>query len=296
MTTGDLLKKTRLTKSAAQKSRLDEEIKLKESPESELSLKVDEDDFPLSENPTSPANEQMQHVELDDRYDVLAVIGTGGMGTVYKVLDKTTKRTLAVKVLQPDLSNDQTALRRFEQEAEAAAQLNHPNLVSVLSYGKTKNGAPYLVMDYFEGESLSAILKKETALDSGRALALFHQICEGLAHAHAQGVIHRDIKPANIIVSRTESGEVARVVDFGIAKILPVSNRETHNLTETRQVFGSPHYMSPEHCLGFKMDERSDIYSLGCLMYEALTGNPPFAVNDAIQAVIKHINEEAKEF
>lgn len=234
---------------------------------------------------------------LDDRYEVLSIIGKGGTGAVYKVLDKELDKIFAIKVLQSDLAGDQTALRRFEQEAEAASQLAHNNLVSVFGYGKTKDGAPYLVMDYFDGASLSAVLKEERTLESARALNVFHQISDALVHAHEQGVIHRDIKPANVIVSMTESGiETARIVDFGIAKILPVANRETHNLTETRQVFGSPHYMSPEHCLGFKMDERSDIYSLGCLMYEVLTGDPPFSVSDAIQVVIKHINEEPLPF
>jgi Serine/threonine protein kinase len=251
----------------------------------------------VSERSARYAESDSEFPRLDDRYEVLSIIGKGGMGAVYKVLDKELGKTLAIKVLQSDLAGDQTALRRFEQEAEAASQLTHNNLVSVFGYGKTKDGAPYLVMDYFDGCSLAAVLKEEKTLESGRALNVFHQICEALVHAHEQGVIHRDIKPANVIVSTTDAGiETARIVDFGIAKILPVANRETHNLTETRQVFGSPHYMSPEHCLGFKMDERSDIYSLGCLMYEVLTGDPPFSVSDAIQIVIKHINEEPLAF
>lgn len=274
MTTGELQKKTRLRHQAG-------EVKQDKEPPPRIVAKEEREERP----------------QLGERYEVLSVIGKGGMGTVYKVFDRETEKILAIKVLQSDLAGDQTALRRFEQEAAAAAQLEHNNLVSVFGYGKTESAAPYLVMDYLEGESLSSILRDEGCLEPARSLNIFQQICEALLHAHEKGVIHRDIKPANVIVSKTDSGvETARVVDFGIAKILPVSNRETHNLTETRQVFGSPHYMSPEHCLGFKMDERSDIYSLGCLMYEILTGNPPFPESDAIQVVIKHINDEAKAF
>lgn len=293
MTTGDLLKEARVEKRV---KKVKEQI---QEPSPQIHIVESEDFVPVEPAATVPERAAADAFpRLDDRYEVLSIIGKGGMGTVYKVFDKEIERTLAIKVLQSDLAaEDQTALRRFEQEAEAASQLEHHNLVSVFGYGKTKDGAPYLVMDYYDGESLSSVIKKESTLDSNRALNLFQQICEALAHAHEKGVVHRDIKPGNVIVSQSESGiETARIVDFGIAKILPVSNRETHNLTETRQVFGSPHYMSPEHCLGFKMDERSDIYSLGCLMYEVLTGDPPFNVNDAIQAVIKHINEEAKPF
>ncbi len=294
MTTGELQKKARLQRHA-------HEAKAKEK-DAQPRIRVVADDVVaesdvpkrLKDSPRLPEGAELP--DLGERYDVLATIGQGGMGSVYKVFDRETEKILAIKVLHPNLIEDQTALRRFEQEAEAASQLEHSNMVAVFAYGKTNAGAPYLVMDYIDGESLSNVVKADGALQATRALHLFQQICEALVHAHEKGVIHRDVKPANVIVSKLNDVETARIVDFGIAKILPVSNRETHNLTETRQVFGSPHYMSPEHCLGFKMDERSDIYSFGCLMYEVLTGDPPFPESDAIQVVIKHINDEAKPF
>lgn len=235
--------------------------------------------------------------KLGERYEVLGRIGRGGMGSVYKVRDKDIDAILAVKVLQQDLVQDQAALKRFEQEADAAKKLSHSNLVSVYGHGATDDGAPYIVMDYLDGKGLADILKESTTLDSQRAVKIFVDICEALAYAHKEGVIHRDIKPTNIIITdEGKTTERAHIVDFGIAKVMPTANRETHDLTQTGEIFGSPHYMSPEQCLGFMLDSRSDIYSLGCLMYEALTGGAPFEGANPIQVVVKHINEEPAEF
>jgi len=234
---------------------------------------------------------------ISDRYEVLGTIGRGGMGSVYKVRDKTLDAIFAIKVLQQSLIQDQAALKRFEQEAEAAKKLNHANLVSVYDHGTTDGGAPYIVMDCLEGQGLAELLKESRTLEPKRALKIFMDICEALAYAHKEGVIHRDIKPTNIIVTDVGTpAERAHIVDFGIAKVMPTANRETHDLTQTGEIFGSPHYMSPEQCLGFMLDNRSDIYSLGCLMYETLTGGTPFEGANPIQVVVKHINEAVPEF
>lgn len=239
-------------------------------------------------------------VELPDlgpNYEALEVLGHGGMGAVYKVRDRVSGATFAVKLLQKGLTEDPVALKRFEQEVSSASKLTHPNLVSVYGHGKTPAGAPYLVMDFLDGYSLSDVLEKEGRLEPKRALDIFVQIAEALKHAHDKGVIHRDVKPTNVILTRTESGaEVVRIVDFGIAKVLPATSRETRDLTQTGEVFGSPHYMSPEQCLGFMLDQRSDIYSFGCLMYEVITGEPPFGGSNPIQLVVKHINESPPDF
>ncbi len=249
------------------------------------------------EQSSSPESSAFNHIRLSDHYEVQQLVGRGGMGAVYRVLDKTTNKIVAIKLMQSDVAKDQSAFKRFEQEVEAASSLSHDNLVSVYGHGKAEDGAPYLVMDYFEGESLSDIVKKEGALQAVRSLNLFLQIGEGLKHAHENKIIHRDIKPTNIIVSKNDDGsERARVVDFGIARVLPTNTRDTRSLTETGEVFGSPHYMSPEHCLGFMMDNKSDIYSFGCLMYEVLTGAPPFVADNPIQIVVKHINVEPSPF
>ncbi len=254
-------------------------------------------DIPNGDSEQNSNNPESDLPFIDSRYDVLELLGKGGMGSVYKVFDKTLNKIFAIKVLQPELAKDQVALKRFEQEVEATCQLEHHNLVATYGHGKKDDGTPYLIMDYLEGENLADLLAREGPLDAARSLNLWLQICEALAHAHKSGVIHRDMKPTNVIISKAADGtETVRVVDFGIAKILTSATRETHNLTETGAVFGSPHYMSPEHCLGFKMDERSDVYSLGCLMYEMLTGNAPFPDSNAVQVVVKHINEEAKPF
>lgn len=232
-----------------------------------------------------------------DNYEPIEIIGHGGMGAVYKVKELSTGTTFAVKLLQKSLADDPGAQKRFEQEVSSASKLTHPNLVAVYGHGKTPTGAPYLVMDYLDGRSLSDVIEKEGRLEPKRALNIFIQIAEALKHAHDKGVIHRDIKPTNIILSSTPGGDdIVKIVDFGIAKVLPATSRETRDLTQTGEVFGSPHYMSPEQCLGFMLDQRSDIYSFGCLMYEAVTGEPPFGGSNPIQLVVKHINESPPNF
>ncbi|MBX9671502.1 MAG: protein kinase [Candidatus Obscuribacterales bacterium] len=235
--------------------------------------------------------------DFGKRYVALEKIGTGGMGAVYKVLDRELDKHFAIKVLQSNLAKDSVALKRFEQEVESASKLAHPNLVAVYGYDRLPDGSPFLIMDFLEGNNLSQMIKEKGTLSCEQALDVFLQIAHGLAHAHERGVVHRDIKPTNIIVTAGADGRLTvKIVDFGIAKALPTANRETHNLTETGEVFGSPDYMSPEQCLGFMLDHRSDVYSLGCLMYEAMTGNTPFAGANPIQLVVKHINEEVPEF
>lgn len=244
-----------------------------------------------SEPSTIPQDEIPK--SIDNRFELLSVLGKGGMGTVYKVRDQQVGNIFALKLLHQNLQSDPSVLKRFEQEAKAAEQLDHPNLVPTYAHGITKNGAPYLLIEYVEGETLAQIIEREGALEDDRAISIFEQICAALSYAHEMKIVHRDIKPANIIVSKTPSGEeVVRVVDFGIAKTLTEVDRSTRNLTQTGEVFGSPHYMSPEQCLGLMLDEKSDIYSLGCVMFEALSGKPPFAGSNPIQLVVKHINDK----
>ena len=250
-----------------------------------------------SENIENAGRPEEEYPSFGEGFEVLALVGRGGMGSVYKVRDLKLDRVICIKVLQAELTSDRAALKRFEQEAEAASHLDHPSLVTTFGFGTTDDGLPYIMMDYFEGVSLAEVLKAEGLLKPERAFSIFAEICHALDHAHSKDVIHRDIKPNNILIGRGDNGEErVKVVDFGIAKVMPQANRETHNLTETGEVFGSPHYMSPEQCLGFMLDARSDIYSLGCLLYELLTGDPPFGGANPIQVVVKHINEEIEPF
>lgn len=230
---------------------------------------------------------------LPAQYQVLKTLGQGGMGSVYKVFDSTLQKALAIKVIKPELSTDQAALRRFEQESLALSELNHPNIVAVFASGKTDNGAPYMVMDFIEGETLSQTLEQRGPIGEKRALPLFIEICDALHYAHQKHIIHRDLKPSNIIFARSDNGsESARVVDFGIAKVLRKASGETvTGLTQVGDFFGTPAYMSPEQCEGAQLDARSDIYSFGCVMYETLTGAPPFTEKNPFKLMTKHVEE-----
>lgn len=233
------------------------------------------------------------NVNLGDRYEVIEVIGRGGMGTVFRARDKVLQKDFAIKVLREELATDESAVKRFEQEATSASELTHVNMLAVYDHGRTTSGAPYIVMDLLEGESLAQLLKRETRLEPSRAVNIAMQICDALSHAHMKGLIHRDLKPSNVmLVDNDNSADLVKVLDFGIAKLMPSTNRETQNLTQTGELFGSPSYMSPEQCLACSQDARSDIYSLGCMMYEMLTGKPPFSGKNPIQTVVQHINEE----
>jgi serine/threonine protein kinase len=247
-----------------------------------------------------PAHDPHVGTVIGERYEVLELVGKGGMGNVYKVRHIQLKKNLALKLLSAGKDGfDRSRLARFDSEAKAASGLNHPNLTGLHDYGTTSEGAPYLVMDYFEGETLAQRIASQGAMDEREAINVFIQLCDGLMYAHAKGIIHRDIKPSNIILT-TENGKTyARIVDFGIAKTLqqPDGGQPTSaTLTHTGEVVGSPPYMSPEQCLGNAIDHRTDIYSLGCTLFEALTGSPVFAGETAVAIMFKHINERPPLF
>ncbi|MDZ4834257.1 MAG: protein kinase [Candidatus Melainabacteria bacterium] len=230
---------------------------------------------------------------LDGRYQFIEHIGQGAMGVVHKALDTATGSFVAIKELNADLAKDEVAMKRFEHEMHSLAKLDHERVVSVYSHGISENEAPYLVMPYLGNQTLADLLKTEGPIEEARAIRIFVQICEGLSYAHAQGIIHRDVKPSNIIVdSSNPEIDIIHVVDFGIAKIVESTASNTMSLTKTGEMFGTPTYMSPEQFQGADLDKRTDIYSLGCLMYEVLTGQPPFQSINPIQVAVKHLNEE----
>jgi Serine/threonine protein kinase len=230
-------------------------------------------------------------IDISERFETLSILGSGGMGTVYKVKDKSLEQIFALKVLRPELAGDREAVQRFKQEIEAAHKLSHANLVNVYDYGISKDGAPYFVMDFVEGESLADIMSRELNMNFRRIIGLLVQVCDALSHAHENGIVHRDLKPTNILVTTTGDfgTELVKIVDFGIAKILPPPGKDTASLTKTAEIFGSPAYMSPEQCKGERVDHRGDIYSLGCVMFEMLIGQPPFIRENPVKTILAHI-------
>jgi serine/threonine protein kinase len=229
---------------------------------------------------------------LGDRYEIQELLGDGAMGQVYKARHKLLKRTVAVKMMHPNLVSGAAALKRFQKEAELASAFNHPNILTVHDFGVTDDGVPYLVMAYLEGTSLSTEISGGKHLELKRSIHIFKQVCLGLAHAHERGVIHRDLKPSNIMMVQLDNDpDFVKIVDFGIAKLLTPAEGETDNLTRTGEVFGSPPYMSPEQCRALPVDARCDIYSLGCVMYRTVSGKQPITGHDLIEYLYKHVNE-----
>jgi serine/threonine-protein kinase len=229
---------------------------------------------------------------LSDRYEIVNEVGRGGMGVVYKARHLKMDRIVAIKVLHGHLLEDLSSKKRFEQEVNATSSLSHSNCVMVYDCDFSPSGQPFLVMEYIEGVSLKEVLRQKGPLSVERFLEIFIQCCEGLAHAHSKGIVHRDMKPSNVmLINGPDGGDIVKIVDFGVAKIMPRNDGTLMELTRTGDVVGSPHYMSPEQCMGASMDWRTDIYSLGCVMYEAITGRVPLLGENPYQAMYMHIHE-----
>jgi serine/threonine-protein kinase len=226
---------------------------------------------------------------LGDRYRILARLGTGGMGAVYRAEHLTLKRDVAVKVLLPEMGNKEEFVRRFQREAESASRLAHINIISVTDFGRTPDGLLFLVMEYLDGEALSALIRRGP-IALPRAVAIFGQILDGLGHAHAAGIVHRDLKPDNImLVEREGRSDVVKLLDFGIAKVTdPEGHREA--LTQAGVIFGTPEYLSPEQALGEGVDARADLYAAGVILYEMLTGRRPFESDDKVKIISMHLS------
>jgi len=221
---------------------------------------------------------------LDNRYEILEVIGTGGMAVVYRALDHRLNRAVAVKILKDEFSRNEEFRRRFHAESQAVAMLSHPNIVSVYDVSHSEN-ADYIVMELIEGISLKQYLEKKGNLNWRETLHFSMQIAKALDHAHSRGIVHRDIKPHNIMILKDGSIKVA---DFGIARVGSAKN------TLTREALGSVHYISPEQAKGARVDNRSDLYSLGVVMYEMLTGRTPYDGETPVSVAIQHINGGAR--
>jgi len=222
---------------------------------------------------------------INDRYEIVQRVGRGGMADVFLARDVLLDRPVAVKVLFPEYATDPAFVERFRREAQAAANLNHPNIVSVYDWGRVGN-TYFMAMEYVEGRTLADILRSDQALTSAQAADIAGEVAAALSFAHRNGVVHRDVKPGNILVS--SSGQV-KVADFGIARALGAGAEQ--GLTQTGAVMGTATYFSPEQAQGTHTDQRSDIYSLGVVMYELLTGAPPFTGDNAVAIAYKQVHD-----
>jgi predicted Ser/Thr protein kinase len=232
---------------------------------------------------TRSTSAQMIGTVLSGRYRLEAKLGSGGMSTVYLARDETLDRPVAVKVMHREMSEQPDQLERFRREARAVAKLSHPNVVAVIDAGED-GGHPYIVFEYVEGENLKQRIKRLGPLEPQEALAYAIEIGGGLAVAHDRKMVHRDIKPQNVLI---DAEGRAKVTDFGIARQL-----EQQGVTDTGRVLGTTDYVSPEQAMGHGVDPRSDVYSLGVVLYEMLTGEVPFSADTQVGVAMKHVNEE----
>lgn len=230
---------------------------------------------------------------FDDRYEIVEMIGEGGMGKIYKAIEVELGRTVALKFIHRDLLAENDSFNRFRREGNALSRLQHPGIVAIYRFGIWQESLAFIVMELVAGRSLRATLDAQGSLPSLETAILGQQLCSAMQHAHLHNIVHRDLKPGNILITRQPEDEEVKVkvIDFGLARV--VSDTTTRQqLTQTGMLIGSVYYMSPEQCTGKKADARSDIYALGCVLYECLTGHPPFSADTPIGLMNLHVNED----
>ena len=246
------------------------------------------DGVPLASGSWDPTADPLKGKVIDGRYEVVGPLGEGGMGTVYKVRHVTLNRFFAMKVLRRDLATDADLAARFVQEARATAAIKHASVVAINDFGELDDGLPYFVMELLSGETLAVRMRARGPLPPREAIKIARRVADGLEASHKASVIHRDLKPENIFLVGKAAGKPAedevRIVDFGAAKIVGASK-----LTRPGVVFGTPYYMSPEQASGQSVDARADVYSLGVLLYEMLTGRVPFEADTYMGVLTKHM-------
>jgi serine/threonine protein kinase len=239
-------------------------------------------------------NYSLTNHTLDEKYHLEERLGEGGMGTVYRARHLLMDRPVAIKVLHPRFVENEAARARFQLEARAAVRLHHPNAVSVTDFGQTTDGCVYIVMELLKGRTLREILVKEAPLETARATSIILQASAAVAAAHEAGIIHRDLKPSNILVTRSaDVPAVVKVLDFGIAKLAAntFGDDDATPLTLPGTPLGTPRYMSPEQHQGRDLTPAADVYSLGIILYEMLTGMAPFTGTSVVEIALKHTND-----
>jgi eukaryotic-like serine/threonine-protein kinase len=232
---------------------------------------------------------------LSGRYQIIRPIGEGGMGIVYEAQHVLIEKRVALKVLRDDFSRRPEVVERFRQEAKSASRIGHEHIVDISDFGETPNGQSYFVMEFLEGEDLANVLAREGTLPAHRAVRIALQCCKALGAAHGKGIVHRDMKPENIfLIAREGNDDFVKIVDFGIAKMsdIETSGPPGRKLTKTGMIFGTPEYMSPEQAAGRALDHRVDVYALGVILFEMLTGRVPFVGDTFMGILTQHMFEE----
>lgn len=237
--------------------------------------------------PSVPADELLGTTYLN-KYELVSVLGAGGMGVIYQGRQIFLDRIVAIKMLKNNLASVKARMR-FHQEAKAASQLNHPGIVGIIDFGVDDQDRPYMVMEHVEGCTFSDLIRERVSLSVQDALPVFLEICDALSEAHHKGIVHRDLKPSNIMLVVAPDGKVhTKLLDFGIAKMLDIQDQTLQGMTKTGEALGTPLYMSPEQIQGTKVTYRSDLYSMGCMLYMCLTGTPPFVGENKLRTMEKH--------
>jgi serine/threonine protein kinase len=232
-----------------------------------------------------------------EKYEIQTPVGSGGWSKVYRARHLGLNKTVAVKTMHAHMASDMGKVLRFQQEAEAVARLDHPNICAMYDYGLLTGNQPYLVMDYLEGSTIADIIRWQGSQPVERCMQIFKQACEGLAEAHRNGIVHRDVKPTNLMLLENADSQLQlKILDFGLAKVAYADGTAMASITATGETIGTPQYMSPEQCTGAALDERSDVYSLGCVMYELLLGCPPVLGSTPYDCMASHIHEIPRPF
>src|SRR5580698_2492892 len=249
--------------------------------------------FPIGKVAASPDDPLIGRT-LPGGYLILELVGVGGMGRVYRAEQTTLGRTVAVKIIHPHLVGEENTAARFITESRAASRLNHPNSVGIIDFGKSTDGQLYLVMEFLRGRDLARVTYEDGALPFRRIVDVLRQTLAALAEAHSEDIIHRDLKPENIILEPVRSGgDFVKVVDFGLAKMRAES--QGPGITSPGVVCGTPEYMSPEQARGDELDARTDLYAVGVILYQLLTGRLPFEAESPTQVVLKHLSDAPKD-
>ena len=248
--------------------------------------------MPVGDASPPPADDPLIGMVVSDRYRIIRKIGEGGMGAVYQAEHALIEKRIALKILFQDLTRRPDLVARFLQEAKSASRIGQENVIDISDFGQTADGLVYIAMEFLDGQDLGRLLKTERSMPWLRARPILMQITKALRAAHGHGIIHRDMKPENVyLISREGRADFVKVLDFGIAKVVSADEADGPRLTQTGMIFGTPEYMSPEQAQGHPPDHRLDVYAVGCIMYQMLTGSVPFTADSFMGILTKHLVE-----